>query len=77
MKKLYFFLCMAVLLVMAACSPAPTPEPTATAAPAPTESPTAAPAVDECVVCHTDKQQLIDTTKVEETGGESESSGVG
>jgi uncharacterized membrane protein len=35
------------------------------------------PPVDNCVVCHTDKQMLIDTAEVEEESHEAESEGVG
>jgi hypothetical protein len=56
-----------------ATQPEPQPIPTETK-PAPTA--TDAPAVDYCLECHTDKEQLIDTAKPEVVL-ESESEGVG
>lgn len=50
----------------------PAKEPTLT----PTTEPTEVVAVDYCVACHTDKDQLISTAKVEEAH-EAESEGVG
>jgi len=65
--------------LLSACAPAETPSPTATAEENLVETETVVevqPETDECVVCHTDKQRLIDTAApVVET--ESESSGVG
>jgi hypothetical protein len=50
----------------------PALEPTLT----PTTEPTEEVAIDHCVVCHTDKEQLISTAKAEEPA-EAESEGVG
>ena len=83
MRKLVLYLSMLCLLFLAGCAtatPEPTPEPEPS--PIPSETPTVVPtpvpteAVDYCVGCHTDKEQLISTAKpvVE---AESESSGVG
>lgn len=57
------------------------PPPTETVAPTPTSEPTpteeaVAEAADQCLACHSDKEQLIDTAKPEEKVP-SESSGVG
>ncbi len=69
------------LVTLAACGTAvtQTPAPTATTAaatatPAPTS--TVAPVVDECLACHTDKDQLTALAKPEEHT-EGESKGVG
>lgn len=53
----------------------PTLEPTVASEPSPTE-PADVQEVDNCVACHTDKQQLIDTADPEEEP-ETESSGEG
>jgi hypothetical protein len=58
-----------------------TPTPTETVAPTPTTEPTATAEVvaetsDECLACHSDKEQLIETAAPEEKVP-SESSGVG
>lgn len=78
-KSIWFGLGLLALL-LAGCSQAPTvastsvqpQEPTPTAAP----TATAAAAVNYCVECHTDKDQLIQTAKPE-VKVESESEGVG
>jgi hypothetical protein len=54
--------------------PTDTPEPTPTDTPEPT--PTEIVVVDYCIECHTDKDQLILTAKIEEEV-EEESEGVG
>ncbi len=87
MRKLFtsLILCLSILL-LGAC----TAKSTVTPAPDETEiavsqatSPSIVPvsmepAVDNCVVCHTNKQMLIDTTAVvEEDALEAESEGVG
>ena len=81
MRKLFIALSIPCLFLLAGCAtstPVPTPEPTALPTEVPTLIPTPVPteAVDYCVDCHTDKEQLISTAKpvVE---AESESSGVG
>ncbi len=75
-----------LVLLASACGPAATPAPTATATSVPptataeattTSVPTPTEVVDHCIQCHTDKDQLIQTAKVEEEAGESESEGVG
>ena len=75
---------LAFMLLLAGCQAAtPDPVPTNTAIlPTPTTEPTLEPTVevvvqiDQCVSCHTDKEQLIATAKPEEEV-EGESSGVG
>jgi hypothetical protein len=96
MKKVIFWVVIGlVVLLLAACTPAAAPEPTATLAPTetntppppthtpeptPTDTPEPTPTeivvVDYCVACHTDKDQLILTAKIEEEV-EEESEGVG
>ncbi len=78
--KIIFVLGIA-LVILAACgtaatqTPAPTEAPVAATA---TSAPTAtiAPVVDECLACHTDKDQLVAMAKPEEHS-EGESKGVG
>jgi hypothetical protein len=48
-----------------------------TPAPAPPTEEVVVEMVDYCVSCHTDKEELIATAKVEEEEAEGESSGVG
>ncbi len=89
--KAIVFACMALLMAgcqPATPELVPTSEPTATTEPsatntvlpptltAPPEPTEAAIEVEPCVACHTDKDQLISTAKLEEVV-ESESSGVG
>lgn len=68
---------------LAACAAPQTPVPAETrpteetAAATPTLLPTAAPLVDHCLECHTDKDKLTTLAKEEETGHSSESEGVG
>ncbi|MBI5841508.1 MAG: hypothetical protein HZB19_15555 [Chloroflexi bacterium] len=67
-----------ILFALSACaskSPADAPAKTDTPAIEAAEA-TAAPVNDECLICHTDKQRLIDTAKPE-VAAESESKGVG
>ena len=75
-SKLISTLLVAFFLV-SACAPAKTPSPTATAEPVETEAVVEIqPGTDQCVVCHTDKQSLIDTAKPL-LEAEGESKGVG
>jgi hypothetical protein len=78
-KKLFAGALIMLGLVLSGCA-AQTETPTATEAPV--ETPTevvvvSAPDSSECLACHTDKQQLIDTAKPEEADHEAESKGVG
>lgn len=68
---------IAIALFISACASAETPSPTATEKPIETEAAVEVlPEADECLMCHTDKQRLIDTaSQVVDT--ESESTGVG
>ncbi len=67
-----------VLWACANASESATPSPVQTEAAKATEAPTASPTAspDECLLCHTDKQRLIDTAKPV-VAAESESKGVG
>jgi cytochrome c553 len=85
MIKLPKFMMMTVvsLILLSACGSPVSPIPTSAVAPQPipvTEgaatASVAATGVDECVVCHTDKQTLIETANPEEDL-EGESKGVG
>jgi len=85
MRKIWAILFLLAVLLLGSCQAA-TVEPTATEAIA-TEEPTATPVpltetvvvevVDYCISCHTDKEELIATARVEEEEAEGESSGVG
>ena len=87
MRYYRFIIAMGVIMIaLAACGTAVTQtaavEPTATdpiveatATTAPTSTPI--PTVDECLNCHTDKDQLIAVAAPIEEVDESESSGVG
>jgi hypothetical protein len=82
-----FSLLMLISLLLAACAPEPAAlnvadaprqqRPTPTSAQLPTPLPTDAPAVDQCLSCHADKDRLIETAKPVEESAESESKGVG
>ncbi|MCB0118439.1 MAG: hypothetical protein H6634_11990 [Anaerolineales bacterium] len=76
MKFKFIGIFLTGMLLLTACRAA-TETPTTSESPTETESiPTPIPEAGECLACHTDKQQLIDTAApVEEA--ESESSGVG
>ena len=85
MRKIWAILFMLTILILSGCQTA-TVEPTATEAvvevkPTPTPVPpteeVVVEVVDYCVSCHTDKEELIATAKVEEEETEGESSGVG
>ena len=85
MRKYLYILILLFVLLISSCQSA-TPEPTLVATEEPTreavveanEEPVATETatVDQCVQCHTDKEQLIATAKLEVVV-ESESSGVG
>jgi len=85
MRKIWAILFVLAFLLLSGCQ-TPTVEPTATEVVA-EEKPTPTPVppteevvievVDYCVSCHTDKEELIATAKVEDEEAESESSGVG
>jgi hypothetical protein len=85
MKKIFIYMIMTLvsLILLSACGTPASPATTSEAAPqtfpvtetVATETVVAS-GVDECVVCHTDKQMLIETAKPEEVA-ESESKGVG
>ncbi len=90
MRKLIIILSLSLsMLILGACTPqatsTPVPEDTevATEVAVVESTPTQViptevePEIDNCVVCHTDKQMLIDTAIVEEEATEAESEGVG
>lgn len=86
MKKLLLIPLLGMgLLFFSACAaksptPAPELEPTVTSAAQvvyPTQPIALEPAEDNCVICHTDKEMLIDTAAPEAESHESESEGVG
>ena len=76
-KFLIVFVLMTSFLLPACQSPAPVPVSAAIVIPVAVDlAPPTAEAVDYCISCHTDKEQLISTAKpVEES--ESESTGAG
>lgn len=87
MKRSEFGLALMAMALLTGCAGQPaaadsTPSPAAiamieaTSTPSPTLPPTPASPADECAVCHTDKQRLVDTAKPEEAV-EGESKGVG
>ena len=85
MRKSWVMLFVLTVLLLNGCQTA-TVEPTATEVvveeePTPTPVPpteeVVVEVVDYCVSCHTDKEELIATAKVEEEEAEGESSGVG
>ena len=70
-------LLIAGIFFVAACASSTTPSPTMTEMPVETEAVSRVrPAANECLVCHVDKQSLIETAKPEEIV-EKESSGAG
>ena len=72
-----FTLLIVALFTLAACTAkSPTETVTVTDGGALETEVSSTPAADECLNCHTDKQRLIDTAKLEVTL-ESESKGVG
>lgn len=76
-KRLLAGIVMVFGLLLSSCA-AKTEQPSATELPTETEVvATSAPEAGECLACHTDKQQLIDTAKPIVETGEAESSGVG
>jgi len=80
MKKNWFSGILIVLgmIVLYACTSTGAATPSATDnAVAIEAAATSAPEADECLICHTDKQRLIDTAKVVEEVAEAESKGVG
>ena len=86
MRKLFIILSLSMSMIfLGACTAqattTPVPEDTEVAVVQSTPTqviPTEVePEVDNCVVCHTDKQMLIDTAIVVEEAAEAESEGVG
>ena len=76
LRRIFSFLLASTLLLTACAHNAKAvaaPEPEVSTAPA---QATAAPSLNECVNCHTDKQRLIDTARPEEVAVK-ESSGAG
>lgn len=77
-KNLFAGVLLMLGLVLSGCAAqAETPTATEASLETPTEVVVSAPDSSECLACHTDKQQLIDTAKPEETDQEAESKGVG
>lgn len=88
-RAVLIFCLFLIGLVLTACAPQASPAPTeaavatvvneepgVTQAPTEAETPAVLPPSGACLDCHTDKDRLIETAKVEEKV-ESESSGVG
>lgn len=79
MKSKLLSILIVFFFLLSACAPAETPSPTAEVEEKPVETEAVVevqPEADECIACHTDKQQLVDTAEPV-LDAESESSGVG